>query len=144
MSLKGKDLDKAELYASIATAAEPDNTTFLDTYAWVMFKKKDYKKARELMDKVLVLAKIIEPAEDTPQAEDTEQEPEKETPAETIEDAEDQGVTSDVYDHAGDIYFMSGDFKDAVRFWEQALELDSDNNTIREKAQHKTYIPEEK
>ncbi len=144
MSLKGKDLDKAELYASIATAAEPDNTTFLDTYAWVMFKKKDYKKARELMDKVLVLAKIIEPAEDTPQAEDTEQEPEKETPVETIEDAEDQGVTSDVYDHAGNIYFMSGDFKDAVRFWEQALELDPDNNNIREKVQHKTYIPEEK
>ena len=26
-------------------AANPDNSTYLDTYAWIYFKKKDYAKA---------------------------------------------------------------------------------------------------
>ena len=47
MAEAGRDLDRAELYASIATAANAGNATFLDTYAWIFFKKKDYKKARK-------------------------------------------------------------------------------------------------
>ncbi len=60
MAVKGKNLDKAELYSSIATAGEPDNTTYLDTQAWVMFKKKEFKKAREIIDKALALYGLIE------------------------------------------------------------------------------------
>lgn len=38
-------LDKAEHMAAIAVKASPDNATFIDTYAWVFFKKRDYKMA---------------------------------------------------------------------------------------------------
>ncbi len=38
-----------------ATAAEPENATSLDTYAWVLFKRKDYAKAREVIDRTLEL-----------------------------------------------------------------------------------------
>lgn len=38
-----------------AIKAEPDNPTTLDTYAWVLFKRKDYAKAREIIDKTLDL-----------------------------------------------------------------------------------------
>jgi len=45
LSLCGKDLDKAERMAGMAVKQNPDNATFLDTYAWVYFVKKDYDMA---------------------------------------------------------------------------------------------------
>ena len=33
--------------------ANPDNATFLDTYAWVLFKKKDYKLAQFYMESAI-------------------------------------------------------------------------------------------
>lgn len=40
-----RDLNKAERMAAIAVKSSPGSATFLDTYAWVFFKKKDYKMA---------------------------------------------------------------------------------------------------
>jgi tetratricopeptide (TPR) repeat protein len=45
LSLSGKDLDKAESMAAKAVYANPSNATFIDTYAWVYFKKKNYDMA---------------------------------------------------------------------------------------------------
>lgn len=45
LSLSGKDLDKAESMAAKAVNANPNNATFIDTYAWVYFKKKNYDMA---------------------------------------------------------------------------------------------------
>lgn len=44
-------LDDAVKMAEMAIAAEPDNDSFLDTYAWAMFLKRDYKKALEYIEK---------------------------------------------------------------------------------------------
>lgn len=41
-----KDLDKAEKMSALAVKGNPENATFLDTYAWIFFKKKEYKLAR--------------------------------------------------------------------------------------------------
>lgn len=49
----GRDLEKAEIWASYAVTMEPENPTYLDTYAWVFFKKKDYEKAKEYIDRAL-------------------------------------------------------------------------------------------
>lgn len=115
---EGTELGAAQLYASIATTAEPDNITYLDTYAWVYFKKKDYAKAKDIIDKAFKAAEddgsgkvAIEPS-------------------------------AEIYDHAGDIYFMNGEPKEAVKFWEKALELDPDNELIQRKVKHKTYFYE--
>lgn len=45
LSLEGKDLDKAERMAALAVKSVPNSATYLDTYAWVYFKKKDYDMA---------------------------------------------------------------------------------------------------
>lgn len=45
LSLKGQDLDKAERMAGLAVKSYPNSATYLDTYAWVYFKKKDYQLA---------------------------------------------------------------------------------------------------
>ena len=36
---------------------EPDNPTYLDTHAWVLYKKGDYKEAEKHMKKALKLLK---------------------------------------------------------------------------------------
>ena len=45
LALGNRDLDKAERMAAKAVYANPNNATFIDTYAWVFFKKKDYDMA---------------------------------------------------------------------------------------------------
>ena len=45
LSLSDRDLDKAERMAAMAVKYNPDNATYLDTYAWVFFKKHDYNMA---------------------------------------------------------------------------------------------------
>ena len=60
---------RTETLIETATAAEPENVTSLDTYAWVLFKRKDYAKAREIIDRTLELsdensAEILEHAGD--------------------------------------------------------------------------------
>lgn len=53
LSLKDKELHKAEKMALLANELEPNNASFEDTYAWVLFKQKKYKKAKEWMEKAL-------------------------------------------------------------------------------------------
>lgn len=49
----GRDLDKAEKMSGLAVKENPENSTFLDTYAWVFFKKKEYKLARIYIESAL-------------------------------------------------------------------------------------------
>ena len=44
-------IDDAARMAEMALAAEPENSSYLDTYAWVLFLKRDYKKALEFIEK---------------------------------------------------------------------------------------------
>lgn len=117
---EGTELGAAELYAGIATGAEPDNPTYLDTYAWVLFKKGNYEKAKETIDKVLELSKTegADPEVDTDEP------------------------SAEIYDHAGDIYYMSGLHDEAVDFWKKALALDPDNKLIKKKVKEKAYSAE--
>lgn len=45
LALCERDLDKAERMAALAVKDQPQSSTYLDTYAWVFFKKKDYQMA---------------------------------------------------------------------------------------------------
>ena len=45
LSLRGENLDKAERMSAITVKATPNSSTYLDTYAWVFYKKKDFKMA---------------------------------------------------------------------------------------------------
>ncbi len=41
----GGDLEKALQMSKTAITQAPDNATFLDTYAWILFKRREYKEA---------------------------------------------------------------------------------------------------
>ncbi len=109
MAVDGRDLERAERLSAVTLREEPDNATWLDTYAWVLFKLRDYSKAKEYIDRALEL--------------DTE-------------------PSSEIFEHAGDIYFMAGDPAKAVGFWRKALETDPDNELLRRKVDHRTYFYE--
>jgi tetratricopeptide (TPR) repeat protein len=46
LSLTKEQLDKAERMAAIAVKQQPDNATYLDTYAWVFFQQGNYSLAK--------------------------------------------------------------------------------------------------
>ncbi len=53
LSLAGKNLDKAERLSGRVIERFPDNPTYLDTYAWVLFKKGEYSLAKFYMESAL-------------------------------------------------------------------------------------------
>lgn len=53
LSLKGNRLDEAEQMSYITVKAEPDNTTYLDTYAWILFMQKRYAEAKIYIDQAI-------------------------------------------------------------------------------------------
>jgi tetratricopeptide (TPR) repeat protein len=53
LSLEKKDLKKAESMISRCVELEPGNSTYLDTYAWVMFQMERYFEAKYLIERAL-------------------------------------------------------------------------------------------
>jgi tetratricopeptide (TPR) repeat protein len=53
LSLEKKDLDKAERMSAQCIKAEPNNSTYLDTYAWVFFVKGNYMLAKVYIENAL-------------------------------------------------------------------------------------------
>lgn len=107
LALEGRDLDKAEEMSARTIEAQPDNATSLDTYAWIMFKKKNYVEAEVYIRRAL----------------DNTTEPSQE-----------------LFHHAGDIFFMNAMPDEALDYWEQALDLDPDDELLQKKVKHKTYF----
>lgn len=109
LSVERRDLDRAEEMSYKTIKAEPANSTYLDTYAWILFEKKNYSEARIYIDQAL----------------------------------QHGGEESDVIvEHAGDIYYMSGDSAGAMRLWKQAMEMGNGSKTLKKKIDKKKYIAE--
>lgn len=53
LSVRNENLAKAEQMAAKAVRANSNNATYLDTYAWVLFMRKDYNLARFYMETAL-------------------------------------------------------------------------------------------
>ena len=105
-------LAEAEALSYATVTAEPDNPTYLDTYAWILFKQRDYTRAKEYIDRAF-----------DHQQEGTE-------------------PSAEYYMHAGDIYFWNQQPDKAVEFWKKALDLDPDNELLARKVKYKTYFHE--
>ena len=88
LSIKGQQLDKAEQMSYRTIKAEPKNATYLDTYAWILFKQKRYSEARIYIDQTL---------------------------------QNDSDSSAVLLEHAGDIYYHTGDVDKALAFWQEAL-----------------------
>lgn len=103
LAIGGGDLDKAEELSRKAVGEQPDNPTYLDTLAWILYLKGQYAEALEIQEKALENI--------TPEAEGT----------------------SEYWDHMGDIQFMCGLKDQAVESWKKALEVDKGNKEIERK-----------
>ena len=53
LSLHGQNLDKAERMSHKTVEAEPNNATYLDTYAWILFMQRRYAEAKIYIDQAL-------------------------------------------------------------------------------------------
>lgn len=53
LSLRNEKLPRALQLAQKLVERHPDNATYLDTYAWVLYVSKDYTKARQYLEKAL-------------------------------------------------------------------------------------------
>lgn len=110
LSLESKDLDKALEMSKKAIDAEPNNPTYLDTFAWILFCKKQYTQARIYIDQTI-----------------------KNLSDDELESAS----AASLYDHAGDIYFRCGEKDAALEFWKHAERL-SDDADLTKKLNLKT------
>jgi tetratricopeptide (TPR) repeat protein len=59
LSLEEVELDKAEAMSRKTVEAFPEEPTYLDTYAWVLFQKQQYTQARLYIDETLKYAQEI-------------------------------------------------------------------------------------
>lgn len=53
LALRNESLEKAEKMAALVVKNNPDNNSYLDTYAWVLFSRAKYKEAKKIMEKVI-------------------------------------------------------------------------------------------
>lgn len=94
LACNNKDLPFAEKLILLALEKEPENYAFLDSLAWVKYRKKDFAGAKIYIDKAMENA------------------------------GKESGNTDAVIlDHAGDIYFAAGKNKEALQFLEKALKI---------------------
>lgn len=117
LSLRNENMDKAEEMSYRTIKVEPDNRTYLDTYAWILFMQAKYEQAQEYMDKVVP------------------------------RDSSEQFLMTDLYtstailEHAGDIAWMNGDAERATYLWQLAVRRGDDEVTpiLRKKAKKRKY-----
>lgn len=106
------DLDRALQMSRAAVEKDPENPTYLDTYAWVLFKRKEYTEALEMQNKAMEINR----------ANGTNEE------------------SAEFYSHLGDIQFMNHMPAEAVENWKKALKLDPDDKLLQKKVSHKTFF----
>lgn len=109
-----EDLAKADEMSKRAVTLAPDNATYIDTRAWVLFRSGQYKEAKDLQMRAIELID---------------------------EDVDDAGK-AEFYGHLGDILFMNGEPEEALKAWETALDLLPEDELLQRKVKHKTFYYE--
>ena len=102
LAVAGQRLPEAVRMAQRAVEIYPAEASYIDTYAWALYRNRQYRTARVQMDQALELLEKSERAE---------------TRSATL---------AGYYDRAGDIYAAVGRRKEAVAFWKRALQLSDD------------------
>lgn len=55
LALRKESLDKAERMSTLLVKNNPNNPTYLDTHAWVLFTREKYKEARKTIEKAIAI-----------------------------------------------------------------------------------------
>lgn len=53
LSLRGENLDRAEEMSKRSLEIEPDSPTYMDTYAWILFRQEKFEEAKHWIEKAL-------------------------------------------------------------------------------------------
>lgn len=112
LSENGGDLQKALQMSKRSIELSPNNPTFLDTYAWILFQLGEYEEAKINQKAAIDLTK------------------------------DESGDSSELYSHMGDILYMCGDPDGALEYWKKALTMSPDDKLLQKKVKQKTYIKE--
>ncbi len=107
LAIEDGDLDKAAKLSRESIAIDSDNPTYIDTYAWILYKTGDLEGALDHQLQALELAEAQ------------------------------HAMSAEYYDHLGDIYFSLGRTDEAVESWKKALEMTPDDKTIQNKVRQK-------
>ncbi len=114
LSLDKKDLSKAERMSNQCVKLQPDNSTYIDTYAWIFFVQGNYSLAKFYIERAI---------------------------------SKDTDKSAEIYEHYGDILYMSGEQDKAVEQWKKALEMkekegEEDTTILKKKIADKKYYEE--
>lgn len=101
-----ENLAKARKMIEQAVKLAPGNPTYMDTHAWVLFRAGEFEEARDIQREAI--EKALAEGDD------------KQT-----------GVMTELYDHYGDILEALGEKKEAMEYWQKALEDDPENADIK-------------
>jgi tetratricopeptide (TPR) repeat protein len=138
MAESGRDIEKAIRYTRYAVLSEPQNATYLDSYAWALFKNKEYEKARENIDLAL---KFSQTSDSVWVDDNNDADADSNVVEYVVNNPDDtEGASAEILSHAGDIYFMCGEPDKALAYWKQALALDPKNELLGRKVKNKTYF----
>ena len=107
LSILKKDLSKAERMSALSVKMEPNNATYLDTYAWIFFMQKNYSLAKIYIEQAI---------------------------------SKDRENSAELFDHYGDILYVSGNKEKAIEQWKKAKELGKKSETLDRKIAEETYI----
>lgn len=94
-----RKLEQAQIMIEKALKANPASPEILDSMAWVLYRRKQFKKALAFISKSISLAQKNKTG----------------------------GVDALLFDHAGDIYLAIGNHSKAKTCWEKALRLESED-----------------
>jgi tetratricopeptide (TPR) repeat protein len=90
---EGKRLDEARGLIEKALFIDPENAAYLDSMGWVLYRLRDFDGAKEYLENAVQFMDVSD---------------------------EENYV---IYEHLGDVYYMTGQVQEAVEAWEEALEM---------------------
>jgi tetratricopeptide (TPR) repeat protein len=56
LSLRKEKLDKADSMSYLSLQIEPNSASYLDTYGWILYQKKEYQKAKNYIEQSLTIS----------------------------------------------------------------------------------------
>jgi len=165
LSLEERELKKAEAMSYQTVAEQPNNATYLDTYAWILFQQGRYDDAQTYIDRTLevmandardaiedertiysydsisadtvVLADSIEFVDSLETADITDTI--AVSPEEIREAVLSNPSNATLFEHAGDISYMNGHADQALRHWQDAAICKKPGKTLRKKIKKRKY-----
>jgi tetratricopeptide (TPR) repeat protein len=109
LSLEKKDLKKAERMSAKTVEKEPNNATFLDTYAWILYQEGNYSLAKFYIERAI----------------------------DNLKDEQDSGVIYEHYGDI--LWMYGGNDEKALEMWKKSYELGNKSEELKQKIENKGF-----